>query len=344
MIPHPGPHPFRAPLAGLLIGLALCAPAMTAQAAAPAEPRDSAAGAEVALPPQLRPAMVIEAEVIRLGDVWENLGAKADTPLANAPGPGKRITLETRWLSAVARSYGIDWRPTTGFERCVIERAGRTLDQRAVERELREALILEGAPAGSGIEINNRGALNQSIPLSVEPTIGIRDVIYDSRMNRFTATVEVPAGAADATRIKVAGSVFTSIRVPVLARAMGRGEVIGERDIEWVEMRDQIAQRDVVTSPRFLIGFEPRHPLRAGAPVRTADLQKQVAVSKNSAVTMVVRTPFMSLTAQGRSIEDGSVGDVIRVTNVQSKQVVDARVDGPGQVSVITPGQRARLD
>jgi flagella basal body P-ring formation protein FlgA len=303
-----------------------------------------AAEPEVALPAQLRPAVMIEGDVIHLGDIWENLGTKGDTALANAPQPGKRIVLETRWLAAVAHAYGIDWRPASTFERTVVERAGRTLDVRAVERELREALVLEGAPQGAGIEIANRTALSLPLPITTDPTVGIRDLVYDARMNRFTATIEVPAGAPGATRLKVSGSIYSSIRLPVLARPLGRGDVISERDIEWIEVRDQLAQRDVITNPRHLIGLEPRQALRAGAPVRTADLQKPVSVAKNSAVTMVVRTAFMTLTAQGRAVENGSLGDVIRVTNLQSKQVVDARVDGPGQVSVIPAGQRALLD
>ncbi|CCG40359.1 flagellar basal body P-ring formation chaperone FlgA [Magnetospirillum molischianum] len=299
-------------------------------------------GTVAALPPQLRPAVTLEADVIRLGDLWENAGEKAEVPLAKAPEPGKHITLEARWLAAVANAYNLDWRPATPFDRTTIERAGRTIDIRAVETELREALSLEGAPAGANIELSNRGSLRILVPVNTDQTIGIRDLNYDPRMNRFSAVVEVPAGAANATRFKVNGSVFASARIPVLAHPMARGEVIAENDIEWVEVREEVVRRDVVTTLRQVVGQEPRYPLRAGAPIRTAEIQKPISVAKNSAVTIIVRTPFMVLSAQGRATEDGSVGDVIRVTNAQSKQVVDARVEGPGQVSVIPAGQRAQ--
>jgi flagella basal body P-ring formation protein FlgA len=102
-----------------------------------------------------------------------------------------------------------------------------------------------------------------------------------------------------------------------------------------------VVRRDVVTNPRLLIGQEPRYQLRAGAPIRTVEVQKPVVVGKSSSVTIILRSKFMTLTAQGRALEDGSVGDVIRVTNVQSKQTVDAKVEGPGQVSVMPGGLRA---
>ncbi len=297
----------------------------------------SAAAWAEQLPAQLKPSVSLEGDVIRLGDLWDNIGDKAATPLANAPQPGKRITLENRWLAAVAQSYGIDWRPANAFERSVVERVGQTVDHRVIETELREALRLEGAPANASIEILNRAALQIVIPSGVAPTVGVREVMYDQRMNRFSAVVEVPAGSANATRVKVGGSIFASARIPVLAHPMSRGEIITEQDIEWADVREEVVRRDIVTNLRQMIGQEPRYQLRAGAPVRTAELQKPVVVAKNTTVVMIVKTSFMTLTAQGRAVDDGSTGDIIRVTNIHSKQTVDARVDGPGQVSV-TPG------
>lgn len=297
-------------------------------------------GQATELPPQLKTSIVLTGDAITLGDIWDNIGDKASTPLANAPAPGKRITLETRWLAAVAQSYGIDWRPSSPFERAVAERAGQSVDIRAIETELREALALEGAPKNATIEISNRQQLHIVIPATATPTVAVKDLAYDPRMNRFQAVVESPAGAPNSIRFKVVGNVFASARIPVLAHPMGRGEVISEADIQWVDVREEVVRRDIVTNPRLLIGQEPRYQLRAGAPIRTVEVQKPVVVGKNSSVTIVLRSKFMTLTAQGRAVEDGSVGDVIRVTNVQSKQTVDAKVEGPGQVSVMPGGLR----
>lgn len=292
------------------------------------------------LPPQLKPSIQVTGEAIRLGDIWDNIGEKALTPLAAAPAPGKRVTLENRWLAAVAQSYGIDWRPASPFERAVVERAGQTIDLRTIETELREALAMEGAPASSSMEISNRQHLHIVIPAGVAPTVAVRDVFYDSRLNRFSATIEAPAGAPNAVRAKVMGNIYASARIPVLAHAMGRGEVITEADIDWADVREEVVRRDIVTNPRLLIGQEPRYHLRAGAPIRTGEIQKPIAVAKNTPVTIVLRSKFMTLTAQGRALDDGSIGDVIRVANIQSKQTIDARVDAAGQVSVTPVGQR----
>ena len=57
-------------------------------------------------------------------------------------------------------------------------------------------------------------------------------------------------------------------------------------------------------------------------------------VNKGSLVTMTLTGPAMLLTARGRAQENGGKGDVIRITNTHSKQVVEAVVTGPGRVMV----------
>ncbi|MGE5502945.1 MAG: flagellar basal body P-ring formation chaperone FlgA [Actinomycetota bacterium] len=313
-----------------VVRLAIAAAAVLWASAAPA----------AGLPAQLKTATIVEGDVIRLGDLWDNLGERASVPVASAPQPGKRVTLDARWLGAVAAAYGVEWRPAGVFERTTVERNGQTVDIALIETELHEALVAEGAPARSQIDIAGRNSLQMVVPANVPMTVAVRDLVWDPRMSRFTGTVEVPAGSPAATRVKVTGRVWTTTRIPVLTHAMGRGDVITEKDVEWQEMREENARRDVVTDARHLIGMEPRYQLRAGTPVRTTEVAKPVAVARNGVVTMMYRTKFMTLSAQGRAIEDGSTGDVIRVTNMQTKQTVEARVEAPGMVSVALGGTR----
>lgn len=305
----------------------------------------AAAGSALAgsLPATLRPAATIEGETVKLGDLWDNLDDKAQVVVAPAPQPGKRITADARWLSAVAQNYGVNWQPANQFETIVIERAAQMIDTKLVESELREALAAEGVPVPFDVEIANRSAMAMMVPTGAGPVgVAVRDVTWDARTNRFSATVEAPAGAPNAQRQRLNGHVFSTTRVPVLNRAVSRGEVISERDLDWVDARVDGVRRDIVTDMRQIVGQEPRTQMRAGMPIRAAELQRPVLVPRNSTVTMVVRTPFMRLTTQGRAVEEGGKGDVIRVTNVNSKRVVEAVVEGPGQV-VVTPVGSAAL-
>ena len=300
-----------------------------------------ALGFAAGLPPQLRSAAAIDGETIHLGDLWDNLdGDKAATSVVASPQPGKHITLDARWLAAVAQNNGIDWRPATNFDRVVVSRSGQQVDAQTIEAELREALDMEGLPKGSGFEITNRASLGVTIPVGVEPNVAVREVVLDLRTQRFSAIVEVPAGSPSATRLKVSGRTFTMSRLPVLTHTVNRGETIGDRDVEWLEVREENVRRDIALDPRELVGMEPRFQIKAGVPVRIGDLQRPVMVTRNSTVTMVLKTPYMTLTAQATAINDGGHGDIIKVTNLQTKQIVEAKVEGPGTVSVTAGGAR----
>jgi flagella basal body P-ring formation protein FlgA len=292
------------------------------------------------LPAELKPQAVIEGDLVKLGDLWDNLGAKGETVVAPAPQAGKRVTADARWLSAVAQSHGVAWQPNSAYDRIVIERAGSVVDIKLIETELREALAMEGVRGAVDLEIANRSALNLVVPGSGPTTVAVRELSWDPRTNRFGAMIEVPAGAPNALRQRIQGRVFATARVPVLARNLSRGETIRDADIQWAELREDQVRPGVVTDPRGLIGFEPRYSVRAGAPIRSADVQRPVLVTRNAMVTVSLKTPFMTLTTQGRADEDGGKGDVIRVTNLKSKRTMEVTVDGPGAVSVAADGAR----
>jgi flagella basal body P-ring formation protein FlgA len=58
-------------------------------------------------------------------------------------------------------------------------------------------------------------------------------------------------------------------------------------------------------------------------------------------VTIILKSPKMTLTAQGKALDDGSDGDTVRITNTQSNKVIEAEVTGPAKVAVLATGLMA---
>ena len=179
---------------------------------------------------------------------------------------------------------------------------------------------------------------NRSLRLHVaddnSTTVGIEDLALDRRTSRFSALVVAPAGDPAARRVRVTGHVFEMTEVPVLGRRLLAGTVIREGDVQWIKLRADQIQRDTITDPKDLIGLETARSLRDGRPIRVSQVRRPVMVTKGSLVTMMLTGPTMLLTARGRAQESGSKGDVIRISNTQSKQVLEAVVTGPGTVVV----------
>jgi flagella basal body P-ring formation protein FlgA len=116
--------------------------------------------------------------------------------------------------------------------------------------------------------------------------------------------------------------------------AIGRGETITEGMVSMVEMdAARIAPGTALTVDE-IIGMSSRTALRAGQPVRVADLRLPVAVSKDSRVSITFEMPGMILTATGRALEDGPMGGLIRVLNTRSRRTIHARIVAPDRVVV----------
>jgi len=125
--------------------------------------------------------------------------------------------------------------------------------------------------------------------------------------------------------------------VPMLSHPVAPGAVITAADLtEVMVRRDQLGQ-DVSSDPKELIGKTPRRPLRAGEPVRLADVQLPILVHKGELVTMLLDTGSLQLTAQGAALEEGAKGALIRVSNAKSSRLLDATIIGSGLVRVIPP-------
>jgi flagella basal body P-ring formation protein FlgA len=288
----------------------------------------------------LRNQVVVDGDLVRLGDLFENAGPRAEVAVANAPAPGRRTVFEVQWLAQVARYYQVAWRPRSRFERVVVERPGRIVTPNEIRQRLHAALIERGMRRGSLVELTNRSQ-DVAVALDAPDTIEIRQLDYDAAAARFTAVLVVGAGHVSQQRAVVTGRIFPTVSVPVVRRAVNPGDVIRAVDIEWSNVREDQLRADVATSAEQLVGNTPRIRLRPGEPIRQADTHPPVLVNRNATVSIVVETSAMRLTALGRALDDGARGQTIRVTNLQSRQTIEAIVVGPDLVTVPLAGRLA---
>ena len=273
----------------------------------------------------------IEGEFVKLSDLFD--GVASDRPVLRAPAPGRRVSIEVTQLIDIARANNVAWRPQTRFDRVLIERAGRTLDQNDILPPLRKALALEGVRNTDEIDLGSR-IVTISLPLDAPTDVEIRQVQVDRAQGRFTATVVAGGSHAGAQRLTLHGRVFATARVPVLRRAVNAGETVRANDVEFAHVREDAARRDLISDPQRLIGQTARVRLREREPVREGDVRAPTLVTRNASVNIVLQAGNLQLSSQGRAVEDGARGDTIRVVNVQSNRTIEAVVIGPDTVAV----------
>ncbi|SDF93800.1 flagella basal body P-ring formation protein FlgA [Limimonas halophila] len=277
--------------------------------------------------------VTVEGETVRLGDIFAGVGNKASAPVTQAPEPGQRVRLDTDWLKKVARSYGLDWSPTSPNLDVEVTRATQTLGADVIRNAIADALDRQGVRGTYDLDLNN-DRIGLELAASSPATVTVTKLSYRRERGRFTASVQAPASGEPEASATVSGSVVRQRTVPVPTQRISRGDRIRARDLRMVQRRQDRLPRGAVVSKDNLVGLEASRSLAQDRVVRRNDVQKPVLVTRNSAVTIELKTDSMRLTATGRALEDGARGEMVRVVNTMSKKTVSGQVVGAETVAV----------
>ncbi|SDX69350.1 flagella basal body P-ring formation protein FlgA [Ruegeria halocynthiae] len=118
--------------------------------------------------------------------------------------------------------------------------------------------------------------------------------------------------------------------IVVPTRTIRAKEVIVASDLEIkpVEVNGAVRRSEI------LVGQEARVALYPGRPIRPADVGPPAIVDRNDLVTLVFDRIALSITAEGRALGRGAVGERIRVMNLASRTTVTGVVRPDGQIEV----------
>lgn len=124
--------------------------------------------------------------------------------------------------------------------------------------------------------------------------------------------------------------------VAVLTRDMKQGEIVAAGDVTLKPRAETRATRDALSDADAATGFAVRRAMRAGQPLRAADLRTPAVIAKGEIITLVYQAPGLSLSVSARALAEGTTGDTIAVVNTQSHRNLEARVVAPG-VAIVAP-------
>jgi flagella basal body P-ring formation protein FlgA len=287
----------------------------------------------------LRNNVMVDDDVVRLGDLFMESLSVGDTPIAQAPAPGQTIALDARFLRQLARAYHLDWQPDSKFEKVLVGRMSQRIDTTQIVASINDA-IHERAGNDARLDlVLDGGDVEFTLPTNIAPTIGIRNLQYDPTSQRFAATLIVPADGPTVLQHQVAGSIFETIDIPVFNHAIGAGVTVQEADLQWISVRTDRLIGNVVTDSRQLVGMTTKRPLRTGQMLRGSDLVMTPAIRKNTLVTLALQSGQMNLTVTGRALEDAAIGQPIRVVNVNSKKELTGIVRDASTIVIPVAGQ-----
>ncbi|RZO67970.1 MAG: flagellar basal body P-ring formation protein FlgA [Parvularculaceae bacterium] len=120
---------------------------------------------------------------------------------------------------------------------------------------------------------------------------------------------------------------FVSAAEMFAARNISAGEILLEGDL--------INADEEIVAAESLIGLETRRSLYKGAPVFAGMLRAPILVKRNAIVAMEFRSGPLVIRSEGRALQEGANGDIIRVMNLGSRTTITATVNGGNSVRVV---------
>jgi len=156
----------------------------------------------------------------------------------------------------------------------------------------------------------------------------------DPELRGGNISVHTRCGGPRPWAIYVPARVSVYRPLPVASRGLNRGHRITHADVA-VEVRDTGHLRQgFITQAETPVGLELRRPLAAGEAFRMGILVEPLAVTRGDHVRLRADTGAIAVITRGTALDDGRLGEQIRVRNNQSERVVKALITGPGEVRV----------
>lgn len=279
---------------------------------------DAAAASPAAI--TLNHHIQIRGAVVKLGDIFSGPLAEPGKSIAYAPAPGEKVHLDSGWLADLARTNNVAWAPSGDSDDATVERAAVVLGDSDILAAITDSLVGQGMPAQSELDVAPGSIDRINAPASSQPVARVDDATWTS--GHFTAALTIQAVGQPDQQMTVSGTVAPTLDVPVLARPVSQNDLIEAEDFTLVRKRVSEIAPGVVVEPQRLVGMTATRSLRPGETVQSRDIARPVLVPKGEAVTMILQTPYMTLTASGKALENGALGDTVRIENVRSNKIL----------------------
>lgn len=117
------------------------------------------------------------------------------------------------------------------------------------------------------------------------------------------------------------------------AGVIDRGQTFTAQDLKLQRINIAKARRGYYNRLEEVVGLAAKRRIRAGQLITPALLEQAMAVRRGQPVRIVANHDGIEASTSGEALADGQPGDVIRVRNIGSGKVIDAKVLDAGVVT-----------
>lgn len=147
-------------------------------------------------------------------------------------------------------------------------------------------------------------------------------------------SLSVSCAAPRQWKIHVAAHVDGDVNALIARHPLPRGTLIQNTDLEFVLKKHSQLNHGYYGSANLLKNMEARRNIKAGQVLTPNLVKAQKLVLRGQHITIIAKTGSLNLRTKGKALMDGQQGQTIKVTNLNTKKLIYARVISPGMVEI----------
>lgn len=296
-----------------------------------------------ALEIKVKETLEIDGDTVYLGDIAtfhpandSRVSELKAIKVTSSPAPDRSRTIKSDLIqNNIAYSINSDEDINVTIPDSIfIKRTAQIIDKETLEAIFKD-YILDNAPWDSDQIVFER----INTPSSIALPKGDLDFEIDEKQNQdfignFTILVDFKVEGDSRRKIIISGRVSVIKEVVKASRNINRGDIITAEDIVLVSEKCKHSSKNPFTNTNDIIGKRATRRIQADQVIQTGMFESPPAVEKGGRVVIKAENNNLLITAMGKALEEGCVGDYIRVMNVSSGKEIIAMVKRTDLVEV----------
>lgn len=270
--------------------------------------------------PSLKGEVTVTAEIVTVGDMFDDAGSLAELAIFRAPKPGTTGMVDLNAVANAAKLVGLTEFENVGIARVRVSRAATIVDGKMLEAMVTEDLRGRGIVQEDVIPALRFDTPDLSFNAeAVEQPVKLIHVRYTPGNNGFSARFQI---AGTDLPVDVNGRIEMLVEVPHLAATRPAGTVLTPKDIEMKLVPLKFAESTGIVTLYQLVGKQLERSGRGGLMLRAGDVGDPQVVARNQMVTVYLKSGPMTLTVKGQALNSAAAGEAVQVMNTASKKIV----------------------
>lgn len=285
--------------------------------------------------PSLRSDVSVTADVVTIGDMFENAGDLADTAIFRAPAPGTTGIVPLAVVSNAAQLAGLsdfDARELTSVR---VVRASTTIDAAALDALITDKLTQQGVLTAGVTAQVQFDIPDVNLAAAAVPTPATLAVLrYTPGSSDFAARFII---AGIDQPVDLSGAITLVTAVPRLLNNLAAGTILDASDFDTATVPLATAQAGGYADLDQLVGKQLLHQSHSGIVLTPSDVGDPTVVLRSGMVTALLKIGPMTLSVKVQALASASAGQPVAVMNLLTKKILHGVAQADGTVAIDAP-------